>query len=489
MKTEGPSPRLSALAQVSGCVLWAVVAMTSATAQESARLTPTVELIRRVKAAVVPIFAFGKDGNLSAGAGAVIHPSGFILTADHVTRDLEGVAIFGLTREPYRIVGRLPEKDLAVLKVAAPKPRDCLALGRSRDVWEGETVLAIGNPGGRGLCFSQGIVSCTSMDPTWPSLLHQTYWRDSMDPAGGRDDYIQFDAASNPGNSGGPLINAAGELIGVECAKGSGEEAINWAIPIARVRHLFNYMVQPEEYGDFWAGAEVDLAAARAVVSAVAPGSPAAKSGLAPGDVLLSLDDLPVRNGLDWLLLLTGHQAGSALPIQFERGGQPRKSSLALAPYPLPAAVSKKGKSPGLRFALYRPEGDAQLGRIPDFSALKPVKEGFITKLSPDEFVSGSKDNYAVLFQGYLEFPAAGHYRLVLTSDDGSKCFLDGRLLIDNDFGHPAQPLSRSVRAPAGLLPIRIEYFQGRGDRALSLHTVAMDKPGQPASEARFYRD
>jgi S1-C subfamily serine protease len=154
------------------CLIFALA--TTVLAEDSVRLTPTVELIRRVKTSVVPIFAFGKNDNLSSGAGAVIHPSGFILTADHVTRDLEGVALFGMTREPYRLVGRLPEKDLAILKVAAPKPRAFLPLGRSREVWEGETVLAIGNPGGRGIVFSQGIVSCASLDPSWPSVLSQT---------------------------------------------------------------------------------------------------------------------------------------------------------------------------------------------------------------------------------------------------------------------------------------------------------------------------
>lgn len=481
MKNLNPSLRLTAL------LVGAAAA--TAMAETSIRLTPTVELIRRVRTSVVPIFAFGTNDNLNSGAGAVIHPSGFILTADHVTRDLEGVAIFGLTREPYRIVGRLPEKDLALLKVAAPKPRDFLPLGRSSEVWEGETVLAIGNPGGRGIVYSQGIVSCASMDPTWPSVLSQTYWRDTFDPGAGRDDYIQFDAASNPGNSGGPLISAAGELIGVVSAKRNGEEAINWAIPVDRARRFFNYMVQPEEAEGFWAGIEVDLLAPRAVVSAVAKESPAARAGLAAGDVLLSLDKAPVRNGPDWLLSLTGHKAGDTLPIQLEHGGEARKSSITLAPYPVPAASSKKGKSPGLRFRLYRPDAATQLRRIPDFSALKPVEEGSVSKLSPDEFVRGSKDNYAVVFQGYLEFSKAGHYRVILASDDGSKCYLNNGLLIDNDFGHPPQPLSRSVRVPAGLIPIRIEYFNGRGLRALTLQIKAMDRAGQPVSEGTFYRD
>ena len=114
------------------------------------------------------------------------------------------------------------------------------------------------------------------------------------------------------------------------------------------------------------------------------------------------------------------------------------------------------------------------------------VQEGSILKLSPDEFVRGSKDNYAVVFRGYLEFPNAGLYRVILTSDDGSKCYLNDRLIINNDYGHPPQPMARLVRVPAGLVPIRMEYFQGRGGRAL---TLQLKREGGPESEGTFYRD
>ncbi len=461
----------------------------SALAADSVRVSPTVELIRRVKTSVVPVFAFSTNDSLSSGAGAVIHPAGYILTADHVTRDLNGVVLFGLTREPYKVVGRLPEKDLAILKVASPKPCEFLTLGRSSEVLDGETVIAIGNPGGRGIVFSQGIVSCASMDPSWPSVLSQTYWRTSSEPSLGRDDYIQFDAASNSGNSGGPLINAAGELIGVVASKHNREEAINWAIPVDRARRLFNYLVQPEEEGDLWTGLEVDLLAPRATVASVSPASPAAGAGLAPGDVIVSLDSIAVRYGPDWLLSLCGHKAGDVLTIEFERDGSARKAPLTLVSYPLAQTASKKGKSPGLRFSVYRPGSGIQLHKIPNFSSLKPVQEGSLVKLSPDEFVRGSKDNYAVVFQGYLDFPKAGLYRIILASDDGSKCYLNDRLVIDNDYGHPPLPVSRAVRVPAGLVPLRLEYFQGGGGRAHSLETKPMAQPGQPASAPTFFRD
>ncbi len=461
----------------------------SASGGDSPRVNPTVELIRRVKSAVVPVFAFGTNDSLSSGAGAVIHPAGYILTADHVTRDLEGVVLFGLTREPYKVIGRLPEKDLAILKVAGTKPRDSLPLGRSSEVLDGESVIAIGNPGGRGIVYSQGIVSCASMDPSWPSVLSQTYWRDSAEPDPGRDDYIQFDAASNRGNSGGPLINAEGELIGIVAAKRDGEEAINWAIPVDRARRFFNYLVQPEEMGNFWAGLEVDLLAPRASVSSLSPNSPAVRAGLTPGDTLVTVNGAAVRCGPDWLLLLSGHKAGDVLEIESERSGRRTKSSLSLVAYPLLEPAAKKGKSPGLSFAVYRPTSTTRLHKLPDFSSLKPIQEGSIMKLTPDDFVRGNKENYAVVFRGFLEFPKPGLYRVILASDDGSKCYLNQHLLIDNDFGHPPLPLSRCVRVAAGLIPFRLEYFQGGGGRALSLQIQYLDTPGQDPAEPKFYRD
>jgi hypothetical protein len=81
--------------------------------------------------------------------------------------------------------------------------------------------------------------------------------------------------------------------------------------------------------------------------------------------------------------------------------------------------------------------------------------------------VEGNKENYAVVFHGYVDFPSAGLYRLSLSSDDGSKLFINNRLVVDNDFAHPESQLSRLVRAGGGLNPVRIEYFESRGERIL----------------------
>src|SRR4051794_8256606 len=88
---------------------------------ENARFTPTVAVIEKINTAIVPVFAQTSKESWGAGSGAVVHKDGFLLTADHVTRDFQGVALFGLDRAPFEIAGRLPERDLAVLKVDASK--------------------------------------------------------------------------------------------------------------------------------------------------------------------------------------------------------------------------------------------------------------------------------------------------------------------------------------------------------------------------------
>jgi S1-C subfamily serine protease len=487
---------------VPGLALWGAAFSPTPTAAQvstdSPRMTKGVELIATVKPAVAAIFAPNKDGTGgSTGTGTVIHPAGYVLTANHVVDGGdEGFAVFGLTRETYRVVGRLPEKDLAILKIESPTPRRHVPLGRSHDTMDGEPVVVIGNPGGRGLVFSQGIVSAASIDPSWPTLLSKTYWRAEATRGeegrfDGRDDFIQFDAASNRGNSGGPLINHAGDLIGVVSQKSYEEQGINWAIPADRVRRYFDYMVQPEEQHGFWLGVEMDPFARGAVVRAVAAGSPAAAAGLAAGDVVTKFNDQPVASASDWLLLLLdgGHKPGATVKVAAVRGDDRREVEIALAEYPVAAAVEKKGKATGLRYDLYRPTGGEVWKRIPDVAGLKPAQTGSVAVLGPDAYVEGEKSNYAVVFRGHMEFPRAGRYRVSLTSDDGSRLFINDRLVVDNDFAHPEAQLSRMVRVGAGLTPVRVEYFESRGGRALGVKVQALDKPDAPVEEAVFYRE
>ena len=245
----------------------------------SPRRTHQVEIIERYGPGVVAIFTQGKDNTFGSGSGSVIHRDGYILTNDHVVGDRPGVVLLpDHPPLPFRTIGRKTEKDLALIKVDAPKPLVAVPLGRSHDLVAGEPILIGGNPGARGIVFSAGIVSSPKV-MLGVSALAMTYYPDDS-----RDRFIQFDAACNPGNSGGPLINAEGRQVGVVFSGSPEEQAINYAIPIDRAHQSFHDLLLPEERGDFWTGIELELAAT--TIRRVIPQSPAEKAGLQSGDAI-----------------------------------------------------------------------------------------------------------------------------------------------------------------------------------------------------------
>ncbi len=121
------------------------------------------------------------------------------------------MVLLGLDRFEYDVVGRLPERDIAILKLRDPKKLALLSgFGSSHDLKLGEPIIVGGNPGGRGIVFSQGTINSRTIEPSWPNVLVRSYWRnettelsiDRRRTTGGRPDFIQFDATTNRGNSG-----------------------------------------------------------------------------------------------------------------------------------------------------------------------------------------------------------------------------------------------------------------------------------------------
>jgi hypothetical protein len=280
------------------------------------------------------------------------------------------------------------------------------------------------------------------------------------------------------------LINFDGNLIGVVAHKSFEEEGISWAIPIDRVRLWFPYLMQPEEVGGFWTGIEMDMLSDRALVSQVLENSPAWSVGIRAGDAVIAVDGREVKIGPDWPFALYGHKPGDRLKIRYERNGNQFERDLALDENASFQAASGENKEPGLSFALYR----GRYANLPDFGKLESIKQGVIRSIQADEIVSPTENAFAIVFSGYVEFPQAGQYRLQLGSDDGSKLYLDGRLIIDNDMPHPYQQLSRWVRVPKGLVPIRVEYAETGGARALKLEIKQGYDPAN-AMELPFFRE
>lgn len=428
--------------------------------EDSHRVTPTVHVVRKTEPAVAAIFSQGK-GRLSMGSGSLVHESGYVLTNDHVVAGLPGIVLLR-DHEPleYRIVGRMPEKDLCLLRVSSTKPFEPIPLGRSNDLMTGEPILCAGNPGGRGIVYSSGIVSSPNFFLDAPNALIMRHFGGDA-----RDRYVQFDAASNQGNSGGPLINALGEQVAVVSNKNPAEENINFAIPIDRVRRNLNELFAPEIRKGFATGLTLDPIAAEARILRIEKDSAAAKLDLLPGDQLQRLDEKPLRHALDWLAALMERKPGDEFNLTVSRDDKKHKVDLKLAPYRPPDVVKVNKPKSGLLFRVCH----GNFARAPNLDEQTIVKKGVAKALDVVAMGAPKTDGFAVELKGFLKIPADGVYRLILNSDDGSLFRIGGKLIVNNDGPHPAQDVGVLLRLRKGFLPIRIDYFESTGDAVLDL--------------------
>jgi S1-C subfamily serine protease len=460
-------------------------------AQELIRVTPAVQLIEKFHDAVVPVFTQTSANSFGSGAGVVFHPNGYILTADHVTQEFNGVVLFGLEQAPYKRIGRCPDRDLAIIQVDRKFVTATMPLGRSNDLKAGESILIGGNPSGRGTVFSQGVISAPSIDPSWPNLLVKSMWRNAIeddnvctaDTTGGRQDFIQFDATSNRGNSGGPLIQMDGQVAGVVVTKSTSEEGINWAIPMDRVRRLIPYLLQPEETHQFSTGIQIDFMAARAIVTSIEPDSSVAKADLRIGDKIVGLNGAVVNSAIDWYCLLHDCRSGEEVSIQIQRDGKQIAIVCELTSAVAREVIAKDVKQLGIECSVY----EGRYAIIPDVENLKLLRHSMIDAIDLKQIITEQDETVVVRLKGFIEFPEAGLYRIVLGSDDGSKLYIDERLLIDNDLTHPYQTLSRQIRVGEGLVPFTIDYSEIGGDRGLTLEAFSTNTTPAAKVPLKFY--
>jgi S1-C subfamily serine protease len=464
-------------------------------AQESGRLTPAVSVIADVKSAILPLFTVDeKTGSGGAGSCAVIHSSGFLLTADHVTTTFPGVVMFGLDRVEYETVGRMPERDIAILKLKDnSRISSFIPLGNSSDLLIGEPIVVGGNPSGRGIVFTQGNINAASIEPSWPNVLIKSYWRnetqessiDRRRTTGGRPDFIQFDASSNRGNSGGPVVNYDRRLVGLVALKSLSEEGVNWAVPVDRIRMLLPHLVAAEEIGDFCTGIEIDPLAENGRIQSVLEDSPAWKAGLRTDDLLVEVDGKPIEQAYEWLFHLWGRQSGDQLNVKYRSNETTHDVVVTLDKYKVPAVQTTQGKTPGVRYDFY----EGLFPTMPAFDKLVATKSGRIESVDRKLAIGDSQaKTFGIVFSGYIEFPDDGLYRVHLGSDDGSKFYLNDRLVIDNDLAHPMQSLSRWARVSKGLVPFRLEHSEVGGEGGLEL-TVSKDVNREQKLPVRFFQD
>jgi S1-C subfamily serine protease len=254
----------------------------------------------------------------------IIDEEGYLLTNDHVVGRASRIWVRlhdGREFEADRVATG-GANDVALLKLRTSKKEHfpSVKMARADDLLLGETVLALGNPFGLGGSVSRGILSSKARRAAKEN--------EPLNIA----DWLQTDAAINPGNSGGPLINLRGELIGLNVAIYREGQGIGFAIPIKRVQEALTDLLSPESMKSLWFGARLKEYASPLVVNSVQAGSPAAKAGLRPDDIILQINN---RRPSDLLafnseLLAAGTQKDIVLSIQ--RGPERRNLSLRLAP-------------------------------------------------------------------------------------------------------------------------------------------------------------
>jgi serine protease DegS len=259
----------------------------------------------------------------SLGSGVIVDESGYILTNNHVIEGADEIRVVLATGQTLqaKIVGADPETDLAVLKASNFK-LPAISIARSSSLRVGDVVLAIGNPFGVGQTVTQGIVSATGRS----QLGINTF-----------ENFIQTDAAINPGNSGGALINAYGDLIGINTAifsKNGGSMGIGFAIPADLARGVMQQIVESGYVSRGWlgiAGQDVtpELAEAYALfekqgvmISGLLENGPADKAGLQPGDIITRIDDQPLTSSFEILNIIASKRPGTRVSIKAKRGRQ-----------------------------------------------------------------------------------------------------------------------------------------------------------------------
>ncbi|HEY2133884.1 MAG TPA: trypsin-like peptidase domain-containing protein [Acetobacteraceae bacterium] len=280
------------------------------------------------------------------GSGLIIDPSGVVLTNAHVIAGAYAVEVMFSdgVRVPGQVISTAPSTDLALVKLVPPHPLAAVSWADSDKVQIGDPVFAIGNPLGVGLSVSSGIVSALNRN-----IMDTPY-----------DDFIQTDAAINHGNSGGPLFNRDGEVIGIDTAilsPTTGSVGLGFAIPANDAHFVTNQMLHNDHVRPAYLGVRIEQvtadmatalglpAATGSIVNVVDAGQPGSVAGLQVGDVILRYNNETPSDERALLRAVAKSPIGQAVPAVVLRAGQER--AVQIVPIAWPESENPVGTSAG----------------------------------------------------------------------------------------------------------------------------------------------
>lgn len=275
----------------------------------------------------------------SLGSGFIVDPKGYIITNNHVIEKADKIFVKLSTDpdnldmgRPARVIGVDKATDLAVIKIDTDKPLPTVKFGNSDAVRVGDWVEAIGSPFTLAQTVTAGIISAKNR---------------TIEPgaAGQFQHFLQTDAAINPGNSGGPLLDMNGNVIGINTAiytQSAGNQGIGFAMPSNTMVQVYNDLVGPSHkvvrgsigitFREGLPGAVNRVYGFRngVLVQQIQPGQPADKAGIKPGDIIVSIDGRPVKDGDDLVSEIASRKPGSTIRLGFMRDGKPVDASVTI---------------------------------------------------------------------------------------------------------------------------------------------------------------
>jgi serine protease Do len=278
------------------------------------------------------------------GSGFIVDPRGYIITNNHVVDKADKIFVKlstdpdnGENGRPAHVVGVDKDTDIAVIKIDAPTPLPTIKLGNSDGALVGDWVLAIGSPFGLSQTVSAGIVSARNRSIDEPS---------ENGIAGGQfQRFIQTDAAINPGNSGGPLVDMSGNVVGMNTAiytQSMGSQGVGFAMPSNTIASVYNMLISPEHRvtrGSIGISFQPTMSSAvgrvygftnGVMVSTVTPSGGAAKAGIQPGDVIVSIDGRSIKDGDDLVADISARKVGSTVKLGYLRSGKQSEANVAI---------------------------------------------------------------------------------------------------------------------------------------------------------------